>query len=214
MIDDRLRAAAQQLSERVVAEAPPLGRHRRPLAPSTTAPAKAVIPFVPCQTQGSSPPPPTPNPEAGTLPELPGGTVMPDGQLVCGDTRTAIIEGLLADVPVPAGFEVPAYGTNGPSWFSLIGEVSAAVVCAWLDEWFIAQDAGDAVGMGVAAAALDTTRDWEMLNKEFMAGRAEDVSKWADAVNGRGGIGTAAGVDVRPTRELAESALVCTWRHR
>jgi hypothetical protein len=182
-------------------------------APTTsTAVPAAIIPPVPCFEQ--APPPPTAPGQTFPDPTVPeGGYIRPDGSLVCGEERTAIIEGLLADVPVPAGFEVPSYGTTGPGWRSLVYEVSSAVVCAWLDEWFIAQDAGDTAGMESAAHALDTANTWDMLNRDFMASHAEYLQTWVDAVNGRGGVVSGAG-DVTPTRERAESALACRWRHR
>lgn len=182
--------------------------------PNTTAPV-AIVPVVPCAQQ-AAPPPQPPDPGSGTVVDTTppdGGYVRPDGALLCGAERTAVIEGLLADVPVPVGFEVPSYGTTGPDWRSLVYEVSSSVVCAWLDEWFIAQAAGDLAGMTTAATALDTATTWEMLNRDFVAWHAEHVKTWADAVNGRGAIGTGNG-GVPPTRELAESALVCRWRHR
>ena len=71
---------------------------------------------------------------------------------------------ILADVPLPPGFDVGALatvGTNDPYQFG--AQVTGRVGCAWIAEWIRADQAGDAAARGKAADALRSSHKWKVL---------------------------------------------------
>lgn len=72
---------------------------------------------------------------------------------------------VLADVPIPPGFDVAAVevaGANDPYQFG--AGVSGQVGCAWIAEWIRADKAGDDEAREQAATALRSTHRWKVLN--------------------------------------------------
>ena len=134
---------------------------------------------------------------------LPDNVVGPSAQLEA-------VAALLADVPVPAGFDAPELDDGSTNdRYQLIAHVSGAVTCAWLDLWFTGAETGDAAMQADAAAALATSREWPMLVEiADQGGWSDQVWLHADAVNGGEGVTTGAG-PVPPTRDEANSALGC-----
>jgi hypothetical protein len=136
---------------------------------------------------------------------LPRSVVQPD-------ERERATRDALVGVPTPPGFIAP---TNGPDsrvrdHYQFSAEVTRAVACAWLDQWFTAQTTGDTAVATAAAEALDTSRQWPiLLEMAPLGGWSSAVWEYADAVNGRGGIVTGKG-PTAPTRDLAASGLGCT----
>lgn len=128
-------------------------------------------------------------------------------EVVTESERPRVVTELLDGVPTPAGFTPAAIGAAGTSdRYQLIAQVSGALACAWLDQWFSAQDADDVTRQQTAADALATSRTWPMLLEVAdQGGWSGSVWEWADAVNG--GTEPAGGVN----RTGAASALGCAF---
>lgn len=72
---------------------------------------------------------------------------------------------ILADVPVPPGFDVAAltgFGTNDAYQFG--AKVTGRVACGWIAEWKRAKQAGDEAAQRKAADALRGSHRWKVLN--------------------------------------------------
>lgn len=72
---------------------------------------------------------------------------------------------ILADVPVPPGFDVAAlkgFGTNDPYQFG--AQVTGRVACAWIAEWRRAEQAGDDPARQKATDALRGSHQWKVLH--------------------------------------------------
>ena len=138
-------------------------------------------------------------------------TNLPDG-IVGSDDQQAVIDQLLTGVTVPAGFDRTSLESIGTSdRYQFIAQLSGAVACAWLDQWFTGQETGDAALQTQAADALATSRDWPMLLEiDDQGGWSSAVWERADAVNGGEGVMTGNG-PVPPSREEAVGALGCSW---
>jgi hypothetical protein len=135
---------------------------------------------------------------------------VPDNIVAGGGERAAAVEQLLAGVPVPTGFTV-----GGNKWtadrYQLITQVSGAVACAWLDQWFDATEAGDNTAATAAADALATSHQWPMLREiETQGAWSEGLWETADAINGGPGIPTGTGPEP-PTRANTASGLGCQF---
>ncbi len=134
-----------------------------------------------------------------------------DGGITAPSQRDGTIAAMIADVPLPPGFDVDALaawpGVNDR--YQEIARVSGAVACGWLDVWFEAQESGDADAAGRAAGALATSMEWSMLLEiESQGGWSQAVWEFAGAVNGDNGIITGGG-EMVPERDMAESGLGC-----
>ncbi|GII23268.1 hypothetical protein [Planosporangium mesophilum] len=84
---------------------------------------------------------------------------------------------VLADVPLPPGFDTAALndlGTNDPYQFG--AEVTGRVSCGWIAEWLRAKKAGDEAALKRAADALRSSHNWKVLND------MKDEGAWPDAV--------------------------------
>jgi hypothetical protein len=72
---------------------------------------------------------------------------------------------ILADVPIPPGFDVAAVevgGANDPYQFG--AAVTGQVSCAWIAEWIRADEADDDKARRLAATALRSSHRWKVLN--------------------------------------------------
>jgi hypothetical protein len=131
------------------------------------------------------------------------------GVVTDSEEAEAIAE-LLNGVPVPDGFDVAALknGTTNDR-YQFIVQVSGAVACAWLDQWFTGQETQDPDLQSAAAAALATSHTWPMLTEiADQGGWSDELWLHADAVNGGAGVMTGNGPSA-PTRSEANSALGC-----
>jgi hypothetical protein len=73
---------------------------------------------------------------------------------------------VLADVPLPPGFDISALdidGTNAPYFFGVI--VIGHVGCAWITEWLRAKETGDDAALDRAEAALKNSHRWKVLRE-------------------------------------------------
>lgn len=133
--------------------------------------------------------------------------------IVVGDERSAIVDDLLVGVPLPPGLDAAtlAIAPGANERYQEIARVSGAVACGWLDEYFDAQDSGDAARSQVAADALATAPEWDMLVEiDSQGGWSGVLWETAAAVNGEGGVVTGAGPQ-EPTRENTGPGLGCTF---
>ncbi len=98
--------------------------------------------------------------EATWTAALPAGTVTPA-------TRAAVVGELLVGLPVPAGYDSgPVAGSLATvSRPSVAADLAVSVACAWLDEWALAGDMGDAERRQGAADALAGVPDWPILDE-------------------------------------------------
>ena len=130
--------------------------------------------------------------------------------VVSDSEQAEAIAELLNGVPVPDGFDVAALesGTTDDR-YQFIAQVSGAVACAWLDQWFTGQETQDPDLQSAAAAALATSHTWPMLTEiADQGGWSDELWLHADAVNGGAGVMTGNGPSA-PTRSEANSALGC-----
>ena len=85
-------------------------------------------------------------------------------------------DALLADVPIPPGFDKAALdklGTNDPYQFG--AEVSKRIGCGWIAEWARAKKAGDQAAVKKAQDAMASSHHWKFLQPMV------DEGDWAEA---------------------------------
>jgi hypothetical protein len=91
---------------------------------------------------------------------------------------------MLADVPLPAGYDaaqVPTSGTNDEYQYG--AAVIGNVTCVWLKEYQSARKASDEAGMATVDKALKTSRSWKTLQSMNAEGDyPEVVWEFADLV--------------------------------
>lgn len=140
-------------------------------------------------------------------------TTVVGSDVVTGSTRSADVDAMLADVDLPPSFDLGALtdrqGAN--IRYQEIAEVSGAVACGWLEEYFDNLDT-DPARARAAAEALGRSREWSMLLEiADEGGWSGAVWETAAAVNGEGQIATGAGWQAA-TRENTYPGLGCDER--
>jgi hypothetical protein len=107
--------------------------------------------------------------------------------VVTPDKTVAVAREMLADVPLPTGFDrstLPTEGTN--DYYQFGAAVIGTVTCAWLRDYDRAHAAGDEPGMARVDAALSTSRTWKVLQTMNSDGDyPEVVWMFADQVSDR-----------------------------
>lgn len=101
-----------------------------------------------------------------TLEHLPAETWVTRVPAVLPSQRPAVVDGMLADIPVPPGFDVEALRTPAPAVrgpYHVGSEVTGAVACGWIGSWVAAREAGDTAGVQAAVDAMATSHDWDVL---------------------------------------------------
>ncbi|SCF17023.1 hypothetical protein [Micromonospora chokoriensis] len=93
---------------------------------------------------------------------------------------------VLADVPLPPGFDVGALEEIGVSDSYHFGvAVTSRVGCGWIAEWQRARSVGDEAGVRRAAGALRSSHGWRVLRDMDKAGDWPEVFwEYADEVAG------------------------------
>jgi hypothetical protein len=111
---------------------------------------------------------------------------MPD-TIVKQSDAPRVVDEMLADVPIPAGFDrTPFLKILVLSRYQFGAKVTGAVACTWLDQWADARQTGDAAKLAQARAALTGSRDWKILRElDRQGGWADAVWAAAEAVNGK-----------------------------
>ncbi|QIK67697.1 hypothetical protein G7072_16275 [Nocardioides sp. HDW12B] len=100
------------------------------------------------------------------------------GDAVAPADRLATIEEMLADVPVPAGFQagdVPGGGDDAQDRYQVGAAVTGTVACRWLQQYETATTAGDDAAATEAADALRSSRDWAVLREMEAEGDYPEV---------------------------------------
>ena len=94
-------------------------------------------------------------------------SALPERVVTAGD-RPGVVQRMLADVPVPDGFDASALETaevSARDTYHLGAEVTGRVACAWVAQWSDGRAAGDAAAVEEAVAAMGTARDWDILRQ-------------------------------------------------
>jgi hypothetical protein len=146
----------------------------------------------------------------GWLSAIPARVVQPG-------SGAGTVDEMLAEVPVPAGFDRSALvdaadadaGTDADDPDQLGIRVTGAVACAWYDQWFEATAAGDTAQAAEAADAMGTSPSWPVLLTMAADGDDWPQSVWnlADAM--AAGMTTETGPAPAAGAELAATA-VCS----
>jgi hypothetical protein len=83
---------------------------------------------------------------------------------------------VLADVPIPPGFDGAALDTLGTNdRYQFGAKVTSRVGCAWIAEWRRADKAGDTTSRKQAARALESSHNWKVLNQMSAEGDWPEV---------------------------------------
>ena len=122
-------------------------------------------------------------------------------------------DAMLKGIPLPPNFVLPKATGTIRDRYQLGAAVTSQVACGWLDEWFLAKDAGDAARAGAAARAMATSRDWPIL-KEMAAGGAFPSAIWeyADVMNGRLDAFPSGGSKRNSTRVIDGTKITIPWQ--
>jgi hypothetical protein len=92
-------------------------------------------------------------------------------------SRAAVARQMLADIPVPSGFDAAAV-TRGDALrdrYQLGADVTSAVACAWIHQWVAARRAGDDAKAREAVAAMATSDRWSVLREMARDGAWTEV---------------------------------------
>jgi hypothetical protein len=85
-------------------------------------------------------------------------------EIVTPGKTAEIVDEILADVPLPPGFDKTALTDLGVnSRYHVGAAVIDGVVCGWLDDWLRADDVGDVAGQRKAVGALRSAHSWKIL---------------------------------------------------
>jgi hypothetical protein len=103
-------------------------------------------------------------------------SALPDDAVLPAD-RVDTVDEMLADIPLPPGFDRASVDNGGTSQrYQLAAQVTKAVSCAWFDRWKDATASGDTAGASDAVDAMATSPDWTALTE------IADEGGWSDAV--------------------------------
>lgn len=104
---------------------------------------------------------------------------MPE-EFVTDAERETVIAEMLADVPVPEGFEASSEQSDR---YALGAEVTGAVACHWLRQYADLYGSGDEGPKQEAVDALGTSRDWAILQEMDEQGDwPETIWEYADQI--------------------------------
>ncbi len=139
------------------------------------------------------------------LAALPSSVVKP------GD-RSAVVQGMLQGVPLPAGFDPVSLKTSAAvsDRYQLGAQVAGAVACAWFDQWFSAGDRGDATSQKDALDALNTSPTWPILNEMAPQGSWGEVLTHLTNAIVTGSLDEGPGPH-KPTRNEIGLDMGCSW---
>ncbi len=111
---------------------------------------------------------------------------MPD-TIVKQSDAPRVIDEMLADVPVPNGFDrTPFLKILVLDRYHFAAKVTGSIACTWLDQWAAAKQTGDTVKLEQARAALTGSRNWKILQElDRQGGWAGAVWAADEAVTGK-----------------------------
>lgn len=131
---------------------------------------------------------------------------LPEGSITRATANASVAE-MLADMPLPAGFDPSSVAVAGDR-YQAGAQVASAVACAWLTQWIGATATGNTEQAATAVDALATSRNWSILLEMQDEGDYPQVLwEYADAVAGDG---TVVGGRVLTVEESYENALGCS----
>jgi hypothetical protein len=90
--------------------------------------------------------------------------------------RPGVIADMLAQLPLPQGFDRASVPSDALAMYHLTARVTGTVTCAWIDEFARAKKAGDSAGMQAAQDALASSRTWAPLKAIV------DEGDWSEVV--------------------------------
>ncbi|TNM48167.1 hypothetical protein FHP29_02425 [Nocardioides albidus] len=107
---------------------------------------------------------------------------LPDEAVVDAE-RPAAVQGILADIPLPDGFDPASITSHELSRYHLIADVTGTVTCAWIERFRKGRETGRTELVDQARSALGAARAWSAL-KEIAAdgGWSDAVWEYADIV--------------------------------
>jgi hypothetical protein len=104
---------------------------------------------------------------------------MPD-TIVKQSDAPRVIDEMLADVPIPAGFDrTPFLKILVLARYQFGAKVTEAVACGWFEQWAAAKKAGDTAKMAKATAVMQGSRNWKILQEMDKIGRFSE-GLWQD----------------------------------
>jgi hypothetical protein len=136
------------------------------------------------------------------LSAMPASVVLPSD-------REGEVRAMLADIPVPAGFDSArlATGDSVRDRYQLGALVAGAATCAWLEQWVSARRTGDDAAKAQAVRAMGTSRSWKILREMHPEGAFPlIVWQYAAAIAGSG---TVMGGKALTVEESMGDALGC-----
>ena len=99
------------------------------------------------------------------------------------------IETMLADIPLPPDWTNTAVQDSvgtARDRYQLGAAVTGSVACGWIAEWADARKSANPVRMKAAAAAMNSSRSWQILREMDAEGAYPEVIwDYADVMNGR-----------------------------
>lgn len=119
-------------------------------------------------------------------------------EIVTPERTGAVADAMLADIPLPPGFDKAALGKAGTNdRYQFGAAVTGRVACGWIEEWQRAQKAGDRAAVDAAVKALASSRQWKVLQEmnpkgdypEAIWAYAADVAAGREPAGFRGGLG-------------------------
>lgn len=99
----------------------------------------------------------------------------------------AAVDGILAEVTVPKGFnKAPLYKETVIARYHLGVRVAGAASCAWLDQWTAATESGDKAKAAEAVKAMQGSKSWKILKEMQAEGDYPDsIWTYADEIAGK-----------------------------
>lgn len=138
------------------------------------------------------------------LAALPASVVRPDD-------RAAVVDQMLADIPLPSGFDpAPLMRDDGvvAERYQLGARVTGAVACGWIGQWVDAASRGDTVAAQQAVDAMNSSFDWDVLRQmEPEGGWSSAVWELATAITTGGTVD--GGSPGMPVADVYREALGC-----
>jgi hypothetical protein len=115
---------------------------------------------------------------------------LPDSS-VAPRERPAEVDRMLADIPQPPGFDAAGLRRRDTAVdrYQLGAKVAGSVACGWIDRWVQARRTGDEAAEREAVHAMNSSRNWRVLNEMNADGDYPEVLwQYADAMASGGTI--------------------------
>lgn len=103
---------------------------------------------------------------------------MPDSVVMPTDIDAEVAD-MLSDIPLPASFDTRTLNDETTQDRYQLGvAVSGAVACAWIEQWLQAESDGNDQAAREAVDALESSRDWTILQQMAPEGDYPEVVWW------------------------------------